>query len=62
MSLKPNLHLQLVADRDKLTRSAALTMLATAFTMEGPQLWRVRAAMPDAARNQNTGYSLRSHE
>ena len=34
---------QLVADRDKLTRSAALSMLATAYTMEGPPLWRVRA-------------------
>ena len=45
------MRLQLVADRDKLTRSAALSMLATAYTMEGAPLWRVRAAVPVALRN-----------
>ncbi len=39
--VKGSVALQLVADRDKATRSAALTMLASAYTMEGARLWRV---------------------
>ena len=43
--------LQLVAERDMLTRTAALGMLASAYTMEGPPLWRALGRLTDPQRS-----------
>lgn len=42
--------LQMVADRDKVTRAAVLATLSTAFVMEGPPLWRYLGRLTDAQR------------